>query len=150
MGFHAALVLGAAAFWWTARKREHLWWLGWIALSFAGVALGARFFPRYYLQLLPALVLLAACGLARRRSVAVVAAVTVGAAMFRDVARGARDLDGLLAATRRVQDGDYGVRLGRTRSNLAPIQELGRGFDTMVTRLGKTKTNAEFIKLIAR
>ena len=41
----------------------------------------------------------------------------------------------MLAATRRVEDGDYGVRVGQTRSDLFPIQELGRGFDTMVARL---------------
>ena len=67
--------------------------------------------------------------------VAVVAVVAIVAALLRGLAGAARDLDGLLAATRRVQDGDYGVRLGRTRSDLAPLQELGRGFDTMVARL---------------
>ena len=77
MGFHAALVLGAAAFWWGNRKREHAWWAAWIAISFAGVALGARFFPRYYLQLLPPLVLLAAWALARRRTLAIIAALTL-------------------------------------------------------------------------
>jgi 4-amino-4-deoxy-L-arabinose transferase-like glycosyltransferase len=62
-GFHAALVLGTAAFWWSNRKRENYWLAGWLALSFAGVAVGARFFPRYYLQLLPPIVL-CACGAA--------------------------------------------------------------------------------------
>jgi 4-amino-4-deoxy-L-arabinose transferase-like glycosyltransferase len=65
LGFHAALALGAAAFWWENRKRENYWLAGWLALSFAGVALGARFYPRYYLQLLPPAVLLAARGFAR-------------------------------------------------------------------------------------
>jgi 4-amino-4-deoxy-L-arabinose transferase-like glycosyltransferase len=64
LGFHAALVLGAAAFWWGNRKRENYWWAGWLGLSFAGVTLGARFFPRYFLQLLPPMVLLAARGAA--------------------------------------------------------------------------------------
>ena len=47
----------------------------------------------------------------------------------------ARDLDRMLAATRRVEDGDYAVRIGKTSSDLPPIQELARGFDTMAARL---------------
>ena len=62
LGFHAALALGAAAFWWAERKRENLWMAGWLALSLCGVALGGRFFPRYFLQLLPPMVLMAARG----------------------------------------------------------------------------------------
>ena len=77
LGFHAALALGAAAFWWMNRKREHLWLAVWLALSFAGVALGARFFPRYFLQILPVMVLLASKGLARRRALALGAAVVL-------------------------------------------------------------------------
>ena len=46
-----------------------------------------------------------------------------------------RDLDRLLAAVRRVEDGDYTVRLGKTRSDIPDIQELAAGFDTMVERL---------------
>lgn len=57
------------------------------------------------------------------------------AGLARGTAGAARDLDRMLAATRRVEDGDYGVRLGRTRSDLPPIQELARGFDTMTARL---------------
>jgi hypothetical protein len=42
------------------------WKLGtWIVLSFVGVALGARFAPHYFLQLLPPAVLLASFGVAR-------------------------------------------------------------------------------------
>ena len=63
LGFHAALALGAAAFWRGNRKRENLWLAAWLVLSFAGVAMGARFFPRYFLQLLPPMVLLASRGL---------------------------------------------------------------------------------------
>jgi len=69
LGFHAALALGAAAFWWSNRKRGNYWLAGWLVLSLAGVALGGRFFPRYFLQLLPPMVLMAArgaaCGLER-------------------------------------------------------------------------------------
>ena len=66
---------------------------------------------------------------------AALALLTVVAALLRRTAAAARDLDGILAATRRVEDGDYGVRLGKPRSDLGPIQELARGFDTMVARL---------------
>ena len=37
-------------------------WLGWTLISLVGVVAGLRFFPRYYFQLLPILVLLAAHG----------------------------------------------------------------------------------------
>ena len=82
-GFQAALLLGAAVFF----LRRHLapnvsegkqrlsphsrsgldleknWrWAGWVLLSFMAVAAGWRFFPRYYFQLLPPLVLLSARG----------------------------------------------------------------------------------------
>ncbi len=67
--------------------------------------------------------------------IAALSVVIILAALARGVAGAARDLDKMLAATRRVEDGDYGVRLGRTRSDLAPIQELARGFDTMTARL---------------
>ncbi|MCL6544659.1 MAG: glycosyltransferase family 39 protein [Bryobacteraceae bacterium] len=60
-GFHAALVLGAAAFFWKARPLR--WRLAlWLLLSFAAVCAGARFFPRYYLALLPPLAMAAARG----------------------------------------------------------------------------------------
>jgi 4-amino-4-deoxy-L-arabinose transferase-like glycosyltransferase len=83
LGFHAALVIGAAAFWWENRKREHYWLAVWLALSFVGVTLGARFFPRYYLQILPPMVLLASSAMARRRAVAWVAAVALLVPVFR-------------------------------------------------------------------
>jgi signal transduction histidine kinase len=67
--------------------------------------------------------------------IAVIAVVGIAASLLRGVAGAARDLDAMLAATRRVQEGDYSVRLGSTRSDLAPIQELARGFDTMTARL---------------
>jgi two-component system sensor histidine kinase BaeS len=67
--------------------------------------------------------------------IAGLAVVIIFAALARGVAGAARDLDRMLAATRRVEEGDYGVRLGTTRSDLPPVQELARGFDTMVARL---------------
>ena len=59
MGFHAAL--GAGIF---APESRSLRWLLWLAISLVGVAAGFRFFPRYYFQLLPVLVLLAGRGYA--------------------------------------------------------------------------------------
>jgi len=60
LGFHSSLILLAYC-----RKSTdlHNWrWLAWLAISFVGVAAGLRFFPRYYFQLLPVVVLLAARG----------------------------------------------------------------------------------------
>jgi hypothetical protein len=57
IGFQAALVIGAII----AVRREPRLAL-WIALSFAGVILGLRFFPRYYFLLLPPMILAASRG----------------------------------------------------------------------------------------
>lgn len=73
LGFHALLAIGAARLW-CGRGLWKDWWTkdgwtkdGWIAawcvLSFGGVALGGQFAPRYFLQLLPPLVLAASRGL---------------------------------------------------------------------------------------
>ncbi len=60
-GFQAALVIGAAfALWREGRWRWKM--IPWLLLSLAAVAAGWRFFPRYYFQLLPVMVLLAARG----------------------------------------------------------------------------------------
>ena len=61
-GFHAAIVIAAVgqASWPVHAERRR--WLVWLAISLAGVAAGLRFFPRYYFQLLPVVVLLAARG----------------------------------------------------------------------------------------
>jgi len=64
VGFHAALILGAVAFWRRERSRLALRLALWSALGLAGVALGLRFFPRYYFLLLLPLVVAAARGLA--------------------------------------------------------------------------------------
>ena len=63
-GFHAAIVIAAVgrASWPIPSERRR--WLVWLAISFVGVAAGLRFFPRYYFQLLPVVVLLAARGFA--------------------------------------------------------------------------------------
>jgi hypothetical protein len=62
LGFHSAIALGALAYFVRARE-PHKWKLTvWVVLSFAAVAAGWRFFPRYYFQVLPVLSLLAARG----------------------------------------------------------------------------------------
>jgi hypothetical protein len=57
IGFQSALVVGAIA----ALRRERRLAI-WIAISFVGVSLGIRFFPRYYFLLLPAMIIAAARG----------------------------------------------------------------------------------------
>lgn len=61
-GFHAAPLVAAAYAW--PREKQRWRWLAWAAISFAAVALGLRFFPRYYFQVLPVAVLLGARGFA--------------------------------------------------------------------------------------
>jgi hypothetical protein len=61
LGFHAALVLGTC-WWWIHRESGRWKFAVWAALSLAGVAIGWRFAPRYFLQLLPVFALLAARG----------------------------------------------------------------------------------------
>ena len=59
VGFHAAMVSGAAVALW----RERDWRLAlWLGLSFVTVCAGWRFFPRYYFLLLPVAALLGARG----------------------------------------------------------------------------------------
>lgn len=75
------------------------------------------------LGVLPAIVILA---------VVLTALATTGARM----ARTARTLDDMVDATRRVEGGDYSVRVGQpTGSTLRPLRHLASGFDTMVARL---------------
>jgi len=57
LGFHAALVIAAIP---TLRKDRRF--IGWALLSFFAVCLGARYFPRYFFQLLPVMVIAAALG----------------------------------------------------------------------------------------
>ncbi|HEY1946461.1 MAG TPA: hypothetical protein VGG97_05610 [Bryobacteraceae bacterium] len=70
LGFHAALATGAL-FAFPSLGKAQRWKLGvWIAFSFAAVCLGNRFAPRYFLQLLPSLAIVASRGiiLALRRN----------------------------------------------------------------------------------
>ena len=84
-GFHAAIVIAAVgqASWPVPARRRR--WLVWLFVSLAGVAAGFRFFPRYYLQILPVVVLLAARGFAGmrgRRRVVVAALLLIPLARF--------------------------------------------------------------------
>jgi two-component system sensor histidine kinase BaeS len=67
--------------------------------------------------------------------IAAVVVIAILAALLRGLVGAGRDLDRMLGATRRVEVGDYRVRVGKTRSDMRPIQELARGFDTMAARL---------------
>jgi hypothetical protein len=71
LGFHAVLVIGLLLF--RNQNKERWRFAGWILLCLAGVALGWRFFPRYYFLLLVPLTITAARGLAQVRSRAVIA-----------------------------------------------------------------------------
>ncbi len=63
--------------------------------------------------------------------VAVVAIISLG----RGLRRNAATLDSLVDATRRVEDGDYSVRVDVPEGGFRPVRQLVRGFDTMVERL---------------
>jgi hypothetical protein len=80
LGFHAALVV--AAIW----ARPSIRWklLAWAAISFTAALVGWRFFPRYFFQLLPVLVIVASRGmvLARRWRLIVLALFLIPAARF--------------------------------------------------------------------
>ncbi len=64
VAFHFALV-AAAVYAFLHSSRDDRWRLGaWLALSFVGVCLGSRFAPRYFLQVLPPLIVVASRGVA--------------------------------------------------------------------------------------
>jgi hypothetical protein len=63
MGFQSAIVAGAVWFWLRDRTSDRWRLAVWAALSMAAVAAGWRFFPRYYLQLLPVIALAGARGI---------------------------------------------------------------------------------------
>jgi two-component system sensor histidine kinase BaeS len=67
--------------------------------------------------------------------VVLVVAVAVLAGLGRGLRRSARTLDSLVDATRRVEDGDYSVRVDVPERGLRSVRQLVRGFDTMVERL---------------
>jgi hypothetical protein len=83
LGFHAALAVAAVAL--LIRREASRRWIGWILISLVGVAAGLRFFPRYYFQLLPVMVLIAARGftlLGRKRALLAALLLLVPLARF--------------------------------------------------------------------
>src|SRR5579862_2557399 len=85
LGFHAALVLGAVLYW--ARSNGSMMWktMAWVGVSLAAAAVGLRFAPRYFDQLLPAMVVAAAGGIAgvtiHRLKPVLVAAIAIALAV---------------------------------------------------------------------
>jgi hypothetical protein len=78
LGFHAALAVGTLIA--VVRDREtRVKTILWIAMAFAGVLVGLRFFPRYYFLLLPPMTMVAARGwaLVSKRTLAVGALVVL-------------------------------------------------------------------------
>ncbi len=77
-GFHAALVIGSGVFLCSRGERPRLRFALWTLLSLAAAAMGWRFFPRYYFQLLPVAAVMAARGftlLGRYRAVLLLALI---------------------------------------------------------------------------
>ena len=82
LGFHVALLIGAAVVW----LRKPQWrFAAWALIAYAGVIPGWRFFPRYFLLLLPPLVIAAARGLStvHARWIAVLALATMTVPLVR-------------------------------------------------------------------
>jgi hypothetical protein len=67
MGFHAALIVAAAWYWFHDRTPERARFLGWCVLAVAAAAVGGGFAPRYFMPLLAALLIPAARGFATLR-----------------------------------------------------------------------------------
>ncbi|MBV9611098.1 MAG: hypothetical protein JO091_01445 [Acidobacteriaceae bacterium] len=62
LGFHSALLIGAAFGIFASSREQHRKLTCWLLLSFAAVCLGTRFAPHYFLQFLPAMVIVASRG----------------------------------------------------------------------------------------
>ena len=63
LGWHAALAVATVRAFLKITTRDRIELGAWIAFSFAAVCLGSRFVPRYFLQLLPPLVIAASRGI---------------------------------------------------------------------------------------
>jgi hypothetical protein len=86
LGFHAAIVIGAVWSCLKDRGGDRWKWAVWVGVSFVAVAAGWRFFPRYFFQILPPLVLLGARGICllptRIRAAVIGLALLIPAARF--------------------------------------------------------------------
>jgi hypothetical protein len=82
LGFHLALIVGAGVVW---LKRPQWRFLAWALVAYAGVVPGWRFFPRYFILLLPPLVIAAARGLSivRPRWITVAALLAMAVPLIR-------------------------------------------------------------------
>lgn len=101
-GFHAALVLGAALYFF--RREDGRWrLLAWVAAALVMTAAGMRFFPRYYFALLPPLTIAAARGLCLPRRPWVTALLALALAVPA-VRFGARHIATLRAEPRAMRD----------------------------------------------
>jgi 4-amino-4-deoxy-L-arabinose transferase-like glycosyltransferase len=86
---HGALLIPAAAwFWWRERDGSRVRLGAWAAISLVAVAVGWRFYPHYFMQILPPLTIMAARGMAqlfaqRRTALITVIAVTMIIAVVR-------------------------------------------------------------------
>ena len=81
-GFHAAIVLAALA---GLRAEKQRWkFAAWVLIALVGVAVGRRFFPRYFFLLLPAVAIAAARGftLSRRHAIVFALLLTIPLARF--------------------------------------------------------------------
>jgi hypothetical protein len=130
-GFHAALIAGAAVYWWRNRDRTAARLAVWALLAVGSIAVGWRFFPRYYLALLPVLVLAASRGLVllptRARAVVLVLLLAVPIVRFgaRDVTLAQETLAG------RAHDWRDLAMLGDCRAAAAQLKRLARPGDSL-------------------
>lgn len=125
-GFHAALIVGAGVFFLRAHQLRRRFGL-WLALSLAAVCAGARFFPRYYLALLPVLTVAAARGflMLPRRRAAILAAAALMVPALRFGARHVATWRGQPSAMRDLALFEDCRQAART------IQALARPGDTL-------------------
>jgi hypothetical protein len=86
LGFHAALAVGWVAAVCREKRPEQLKLLVWLLASFAAVCFGNHFAPRYFLQMLPPLVVVSARGIVwafqTRRAIAAIALCALLAVPF--------------------------------------------------------------------
>jgi hypothetical protein len=122
LGFQSALVIGIAAWWNTETQRRWLW-AGWIGVSLIGVAIGWRFAPRYFLQLLPAMVIPASRGIVLLwKKAPLIAYVLVGVALAVPLVRfGPRYVELAREDFAGVDDGWQDVALDRESRDAARL-----------------------------
>lgn len=135
LGFQSALGIGFAYWALSEEDTQKRWQLaGWAGISLIGVAIGWRFAPRYFLQLLPAMAIPAARGflLLRQRTPAITYAVFALALAVPFVRFGPRYLQLAREDAIGVQHGWQDVALDRESQNAAVLlKKLARPGDTI-------------------